>query len=349
MARAKRDSRGKGCSCAWRLGLLVAVAVAAVAWATWYRPALRPADPTATGTVLVQLKPGSSLADFCRLLAGKGLLRSETAAMVYGRASGQGRRLKAGYYDLSAAMSTPELFATVAEGKIARRRVVVAPGLRLAQVARRVGESGLRTAAEFLAAARAEDFAGEAGIELPAHGSLEGYLWPATYTLAVGTTPHGIALAMLEAFRDKFARPHEAEMAAGRLSLHSIVTLASLVEREAAADDERPLIAGVMVNRLARGMRLQCDATVQYALPHHKTRLLYADLATPSPYNTYLHAGLPPGPICSPGEASLLAALHPARHDYLFYVASGNGRHTFTRTYQEHLAAIARLRTGGRR
>jgi len=121
---------------------------------------------------------------------------------------------------------------------------------------------------------------------------------------------------------------------------------AEQTEREAAVDDERPVIAGVLYNRLRTGMRLQCDATVQYALGKHKSRLLYSDLKVKSPYNTYLHAGLPPGPICSPSTASMIAALRPAKHDYLFYVARGGGRHQFTRTYEEHLKAIEAIRGG---
>lgn len=325
---------------------LVLVAVAATLWAAWYRPALRPVDATATATQLVHVPRGTSARGFCALLDGKGMLRSARAARLYGDLSGRGRRLKPGYYDLSPSMSVPEIFATVAGGKVAHRKVVVVPGLRLGQIAARVAKAGLATKAEFLAAARAKDCASEVGLSLPASATLEGYLWPATYRFAVGTSPHDMALAMLEAFRDQFVKLHEKEIAHSGLSLRKIVILASMVEREAAVDDERPIIAGVLLNRLARGMRLQCDATVQYALGHHKTRLMYKDLKVESPYNTYLHGGLPPGPICSPGLKSLEAVLKPVKSDYLFYVASGGGRHTFTRTYQEHLAAVARVRSG---
>ena len=137
-----------------------------------------------------------------------------------------------------------------------------------------------------------------------------------------------------------------AKAAEQKKTIYEVMTLASLVEREAAVDDERPVIAGVLYNRLRTGMRLQCDATVQYALGKHKSRLLYSDLKVKSPYNTYLHAGLPPGPICSPSTASMIAALRPAKHDYLFYVARGGGRHQFTRTYEEHLKAIEAIRGG---
>ncbi|MCX7600152.1 MAG: endolytic transglycosylase MltG [Armatimonadetes bacterium] len=348
MARKNTGSRRTRKPRALGLAGLILTAGVAVAWAGWYLPALRPVDPTATAPMLVQLRSGASARDFCRLLASKNLVRNEKAALIYAYLGGQRQRLKAGYYDLSASMSVPEIFTTVVEGRIATRKVVVVPGLRLEQVAERVERSGLAPATEFLRAARASAFLSETGLDIPATASLEGYLWPATYTIPVGTPAHGIALVMLEAFRDKFAERRAAEIAASGMTLHKIVTLASLVEREAKVDDERPVIAGVLLNRLRIGWKLQCDATVQYALGRHKSRLTYQDLKVASPYNTYLHAGLPPGPICMPGEASLLATLRPAKHNFLFYVARGNGRHVFTRTYAEHLAAIAAIR-GGRR
>ena len=133
------------------------------------------------------------------------------------------------------------------------------------------------------------------------------------------------------------------EIIRSKLGLHELVTLASIVEREAASDAERPKIAQVFLNRIAQGMRLQSCATVQYALPKHKSRLLYEDLRIDSPYNTYMHKGLPPGPICSPGKASLLAALRPEPTDALYFVARGDGTHIFSKTYAEHQSAIAGL------
>jgi len=143
-------------------------------------------------------------------------------------------------------------------------------------------------------------------------------------------------------FINKFWEPVPAEQRWG--SLHQVVTLASLVEGEAKLDSERALIAGVLKNRLERGMHLECDATVQYALGKHRRRLTYSDLQIDSPYNTYRYAGLPPGPISNPGLDCLRAALKPARTEYLFYVARGDGGHIFSRTYQEHLAAIRQVR-----
>ena len=151
---------------------------------------------------------------------------------------------------------------------------------------------------------------------------------------------------MLGGFDMRFYSPNRQGIRSSRYSLHELVTIASLIEREARVDGDRRLISSVIHNRLERGMRLQIDATVRYALPGHKPRLRNSDLKVKSPYNTYLHSGLPPGPICNPGLACLEAALNPATTDYLFYVARGDGSHVFTRTYAEHLQAIRSIRGG---
>jgi UPF0755 protein len=149
---------------------------------------------------------------------------------------------------------------------------------------------------------------------------------------------------MLDEFTRRFYEPHKEEIARSQHSLHEMVTIASLIERETHVSEERARIAGVIENRLRRGMRLQIDATVLYALEKHKSRVLFRDLQVDSPYNTYRHAGLPPGPIASPGLPCLLAALHPEQHDYLFYVVGPEGSHVFSRTEAEHRRAVMRMK-----
>lgn len=345
-AKSKRSRARLG----FRFGLtgLVIVAALAVAYAAWYLPALRPVNPATRRTVLLHVVRGESAKSLYADLKAKGLIRSENAAWFFGEVSGRGRKLKAGYYDVSAAMSAPELITAVSEGRVARRKIMVVPGLRLEQVAGRVERAGLSDRATFLAAARADAFVGEVRMPLPRGQSLEGYLYPATYVFAVGTPVHDIILAMLKGFDREFVAPNAASIRKSRLGLRKIVILASMIEREAKADHERPIIAGVVMNRLRQNMKLQIDATVIYALGHHTKRVTARDLAVNSPYNTYLYPGLPPGPICCPGPASLEAALHPAATPYLFYVADGRGTHVFSRTLAEHSAAIARVRGGGR-
>jgi len=172
--------------------------------------------------------------------------------------------------------------------------------------------------------------------------SLEGFLFPSTYLVPLDATPPSIAALMTDEFRVQL--PADAAAQARRLGLRviDVVTVASLIEREAKVDDERALMAGVYYNRLRRRMPLQVDATIEYTFPHHKTEITLADLASDSPYNTYKHLGLPPTPIANPGRASLLAAFHPRPSPYLYYVYRGDGHHAFARTLEEHNANIAR-------
>ncbi|MFA5976127.1 MAG: endolytic transglycosylase MltG [Elusimicrobiota bacterium] len=169
---------------------------------------------------------------------------------------------------------------------------------------------------------------------------LEGYLFPDTYFFEQGLAPQGVLDRMVRRFHEQEPRDLKGQVKVLKLTYNQIVTLASLVEKEARVPEERSLIAGVYRNRLRRRMRLEADPTVQYALGGWKEKLNYKDLAVESPYNTYRHYGLPPGPICNPGAASLAAAAHPTRSEYLFFVADpATGRHTFSKTYQEHLVA----------
>jgi UPF0755 protein len=172
--------------------------------------------------------------------------------------------------------------------------------------------------------------------------SLEGFLFPSTYLVPTAATPRAIARQLTDQFRAEL--PPDAAARAKRLgySVVDVVTLASLIEREAKADDERRLMAGVYYSRLRKGMPLQVDATIEYTFPQHKTVITRADLASDSPYNTYKHLGLPPTPIANPGRASLLAAFDPQPSPYLYYVYKGNGHHAFARTLAEHNANVAR-------
>ncbi|MBU0607214.1 MAG: endolytic transglycosylase MltG [Armatimonadetes bacterium] len=320
------------------VGLLLLVAVGL------YRLALAPVSrDTRTKLVHIQSMGTKPLA---RKLRDEGLVRNATAFRLLvqsNKALGKSSAPKAGYYDLSPSMSSEEILARLCEGKVARRKVTFPEGFTVAQMAGRLEEVLDIPRAEFLAAARGARISRAVAFRLP-KGRLEGYLFPSTYTFNVGEKPALIVGEMVASLNEVFARPYQSEIRRQKLTVPQLVTLASLIEREARVGQERPLIAGVIMNRLARGMRLQIDATVQYALGEHKSRLLYKDLRVNSPYNTYRHAGLPPGPICNPGLDCLLAALRPAKTDKLFYVAKPDGTHVFTKTYEEHLQAIQKVR-----
>jgi UPF0755 protein len=269
------------------------------------------------------------------------------SALVFRLAAAWGdgwRQVRAGDYALRRGMSALEILRAFERGRVMEEWITVPEGFALWQVAGLLEAKGLGSGENFLRAARSPgEFA--TGLPLPTD-SLEGYLFPDTYKVGRdANAPRTLVRMMLARFDEVVWRGLLGGQAPGS-SLHDVITLASLVEGEARLEAERALIAGVLSNRLKRGMMLQCDATVQYALGpgNHKGRLTYADLKIASPYNTYLHPGLPPGPINSPGRASIEAALHPADAPYLFYVARPDGSHIFSRTAAEHERAVTRVR-----
>lgn len=320
------------------VGLLILVGV------VWLNAELRPVASDTT-TKLVRVHP-KGVAALASLLKREGLIRSATAFRMLTKANTSLRGCpapKAGYYELSPSMSSEEILRRICEGKTARRRVTFPEGFTIRQMAERLAETLDVPAAGFTAAARGSATARALPFRLP-KGTLEGYLFPSTYTLPVGEKAEFVVGELLAGFNERFYKANRTALKTSGMSLHEVVTLASLVEREARVGKERAIIAGVLVNRLKKGMRLQCDATVQYALGDHKARLTYADLKVKSPYNTYLNQGLPPGAICNPGLECLEAALRPAQVPYLFYVARKDGSHVFTKTYAEHQKAIQQVR-----
>lgn len=320
------------------VGLLILAGVA------WMNAALRPVSRD-TNSRLVRIDQRGTKA-LGRRLKHQGLIRNGTAFRLLAKTNmslGKCPSPKAGYYDLSPSMSSEEILDRICAGKTAKRKVTFPEGFTVRQMGERLEEKLEVPAAEFAKAARGSAVQRALPFRLPS-GSLEGYLFPTTYALPVGEKPAFVVSEMVASFNEFFFKPNRSAIAGSPLNLHEIVTLASLVEREARVAAERQMIAGVLVNRLNKGMRLQCDATVQYALGNHKARLTFADLKVDSPYNTYLHEGLPPGAICNPGLDCLMAALKPAKVSYLFYVARANGSHVFTRTYEEHLQAIKQVR-----
>jgi len=174
--------------------------------------------------------------------------------------------------------------------------------------------------------------------------TLEGYLFPDTYAFPIGTTARQAVREMVYAFERRWRPDWDSSIAELKINRNDLVTMASIVEREARLPEERPVIAAVYYNRLKKGMLLQADPTVQYALGHHVGRVLYKDLTIDSPYNTYVHKGLPPGPVASPGVASLIAAANPANVPYLYFVASRDGHHEFRMTLEQHTSAIREVR-----
>lgn len=244
--------------------------------------------------------------------------------------------VREGEYALSGRMGYEEILAKLARGERVTYKITFPEGFTRREMAERLEKIGILRKEEFLETTKStEKFRGQFPV-LPPGKSLEGYLFPSTYFFPKRTPVEEIISLQLKTFFKMLPPETEPILKKRKLTLHQLVTIASLIEKEAVKDRERPIIAGVIYNRLKKGQKLEIDATVLYALGKHKERVLFRDLDVPSPYNTYRHYGLPPGPICNPGEKSLRAALFPAKHNYLYYVARPDGTHFFSETFQEH-------------
>jgi UPF0755 protein len=323
--------------------LLLALAAGAALYAAW-KYTETPLDPQSGVTDVFRVETGENLRTVSARLEKEGLVRWAEAFRTYGRY--RKLPLQAGEFELSPSMSPRRILETLAFGRPILYRLHFAEGLTMREVAQAVGATGLTTAERFLAACRDRDFLASKGVNAT---DAEGYLFPETYFFPriPGQDPYPILGALLDSFRANVA---DLPQAADPDALHRTVILASLVEKETAVPSERPDVAGVYANRLHLGMLLQCDPTIIYGLGESfDGNLRRSHLQDASnPYNTYVHPGLPPGPICSPGRASLLAASRPAEHDFLYFVARSDGSHHFSRTLREHTNAVIKYQRKGR-
>jgi UPF0755 protein len=310
--------------------------------------------------------PGAPAKAIAQNLQAAGLIGDALLFEAYVRAGGLAGQLEAGEYTLNATMTIPEIAAALQNSTAPSVTVAVRPGWRLEQTADTLNQSSVADGDEYRRAALSADLSGLAAEDrqrytflqfLPAGLSLEGYLYPDSYQLPRdGATAADLLQRQLDQFEEQVMPAYWEAIAQGTttLDLHSVLTVASIVEREAVLDEERPQIAGVYLNRLGLGMRLEADPTVQYAMGFQpasgqwwKTPVFLEEYGEViSPYNTYLNTGLPPGPIAAPRLASIQAVLDPAQHDYLYFVAEpgGTGRHVFARTFEEHLENVRRYR-----
>jgi UPF0755 protein len=324
--------------------VLLAAGIGLGGMALWWRWAGRPIG--GKRPVRVTVEKGATPAGVGEMLEARGVIRSARAfAMRARRTLKPGAAIQPGVYDVSPGESPDRILDRLVRGDVATIKATFPEGFTAAQVAKRLARNGIADEAAFLDLATRRGNTLRASFKPPAN--LEGYLFPDTYRFPVGESAEGVAQRMIGSFDKLVARGEAAKIKQSRRTLRDIVIIASLIEREARVDRDRARIAGVIYNRLARKMRLQIDATVQYARGQHASRLLFRDLEVESPYNTYKIAGLPPGPICNPGLPSLRAALSPERHPFLFYVARRDGSHLFGRTLAEHQHNIALARRGG--
>lgn len=325
---------------ATRVAIVVAGVFTAIAAIAIYYLAIaeRPADATA-GEQLFSVPKGSSLLSICTSLADAKLVRS--AEYAYFRARVARMSLKAGTYLISASWSTASILERLESGKQEYIRVTVPEGLSLSKTARHLAAAGVVDAPDFIAAASDQELLKRFGIP---GTTAEGYLFPETYFFSYGMQGREVVSLMLETFFQKAAEI--GNLPRDSAALYRLVTLASIVEREYRVADEAPLIAGVFANRIKIGMGLQSCATIEYIITEingesHPSRLTTSDLAIKSDYNTYLWAGLPPGPISNPGLVALSASANPRHSSYLYFRLTdpATGRHSFTNSLDEHVEA----------
>jgi UPF0755 protein len=293
--------------------------------------------------VAFTVRPGDTTTVIGQRLQAAGLVRDAEIFRLYVRSQGADGKLEAGDYRLRATMTMPEIAALLQHAKAAANTVTVREGLRVEETAEALAAGTQLAAADLLAAMRTGRYDYAVLKDKPAAASLEGYLFPDTYEIAATSTPTQVVDLLLKTFDQRFNAAMRQQAAARQQTVFQVLTVASLVEREAQLSSERPIIASVYLNRVAKGMALEADSTVQYALGYDakgKTwwrALTLDDLRRDvGPYSTYLNRSLPPGPICSPGLASIQAVLEPAKTDFLYYYAKGDGSHAFARTFEEH-------------
>lgn len=330
----------------WTLRLFLLAVAALLAGGAALRLARIPYKGYWADSALVEITPGTSTRTILTTLEERGVVRSRHLAYAALRVLFRGRSLKAGEYLFAGPASTEDVLRTLVEGKVVTHRVTIPEGFTAEEVFELVARERLATLDELRSLfARPADFAG-----VPAGSpSLEGFLGPETYLFTRSVGARGIVSELVQTFRRSLPeRFDERARALGRTPLEA-VTLASLVEKETGVASERPLVSAVYHNRLKVGMPLQCDPTVVYALRRRGLwtgALTREGLAIDDPYNTYAAAGLPPGPVASPGGAALEAAVAPASVPFLYFVAvgDGSGEHRFAVTYEEHLANVVRFR-----
>ncbi|WP_051585981.1 endolytic transglycosylase MltG [Caldanaerobius polysaccharolyticus] len=301
-------------------------------------------------SVDVIIPDNTASSGIARILKEKGVVKSEFFFMLYLKVNGKGDKLKAGKYRLKLDMPYYDLVNVLSKGSNVDEyiKLTIPEGYNIRQIADELSQQGWN-GAKFLEECRNGRFDYPFLKEIPPDrpNRLEGYLFPDTYFVKRQMTEHQIIDMMLKRFNDVVVKEYSTHGA--QISLDKAVIIASMIEKEARVDIDRPLIASVIYNRLNKGMKLQIDATVLYALGVQKDKITTQDLAVKSPYNTYYVKGLPIGPIGNPGLKSFKAALNPAQTDYYYYVARGDGTHAFSKDYNQHLQAIQQIRGSVRR
>lgn len=288
----------------------------------------------------VHIPEGSSYKQAIEILSKNRLLRDKNLFLLIGKLTSLDKRIRAGYYSFWGTMSPYEIFMKLIEGKIIENDITIVEGDTLLEIAGKLQEKNIMTADEFNALSRNKTFLRSLEIDAP---SLEGYLYPETYRIPKGSRPEAVLSLMVNMLRKNINEPLINRMKELNLTENQVLTLASIIEKEAVVDEERPLISAVYHNRLKMNMPLQADPTAIYGIKSYKSKITRSDLKNKTHYNTYVIKGLPPGPICSAGIKSITAALYPADVPYLYFVSNMDGTHYFSKTLKEHTDAMRRI------
>jgi len=318
------------------LVLLIGAAAGFHVWNAWHRPA-----GTGILSQAVIVEEGMTARAIARKLAETRVVSDETYFYAFCVITGNAHKLQAGEYRLSPFFTPAQILDHLTRGRIVTHRVTFPEGSTVHDVARILAEAGLARRERVLELAGDRAFLDSLEIDAP---SLEGYLFPDTYTFRKSQAEESILRRMVQTFRKNFPEALRDHAAQRGLTVHDTVILASLVEKEAMVDEERPLIAAVFFNRLLKDMPLQSDPTAVYDIPGFNGPITRHHLERETPYNTYTRTGLPAGPICNPGKKSLEAVLNPADVPYLYFVSNNDGTHSFSVSYSEHLRAVKQYR-----
>ena len=297
--------------------------------------------PMGNKNIEVRVPKGSSFRQTVEIFAKEGLIRDKNLFLFVGRISRIDRKIRAGYYSIYRTMNSLDLLKVLRRGQIIEYEVTIVEGDSLREVGEKLSEKGIAEKERFNRLSSDKDFLSSYRIEAP---SLEGYLFPDTYKIPKGMDPSEAIGMMINKMREIFSEKLKTRAAEIGFSEREVLTLASIVEKEAVTDDERPLISAVYHNRLKRRTPLQADPTAIYGIKSSKEKITSEDIRRKTPYNTYSIKGLPPGPIACPGEKSILAALYPAKVPYIYFVSNNDGTHHFSVSAEEHQNAVRAYR-----
>ncbi len=291
--------------------------------------------------VEIEIPKGTTFRQTVEILYNKKLIRDKNVLLLIGRLTNAEKKIKAGYYLIQNSMSTLEIFKKIVKGQIIEYEIKILEGDSLLEIAEKLSESDIIKKEDFFKLSKDHDFLAAYNIYAP---SIEGYIFPDTYLIPKGIRPEDAIGLMINRMREKYSDKLLSRTAELGISENEVLTLASIIEKEAVLNSERPLISGVYHNRLKKKMYLQADPTVLYGIKSSKEKITKSDLSRKTPYNTYAFKGLPPGPIASPGMESIVAALYPADVPYLYFVSKDDITHQFSTTAEEHLKAVKMYR-----